>query len=129
MNQVVLKGNVGQDPKITTFDDGGKVVQFSLATTERGYKKADGTEIPDKTDWHNLVVKRKGLAGVCEQYVKKGTAVLVVGKLKSREYTGDDGQKRYITEVVVEELELCGGGQKRDAPPPPEPEDDLPWDM
>ena len=77
MNIVILKGNVGQDPKITTFDNGGKVAQFTLATTERGYKKQDGAEVPDKTDWHNIVVRRSGLAGICEQYVKKGTPLLL----------------------------------------------------
>ena len=134
MNKVILRGNVGQDPKITTFDNGGKVAQFSLATTERGYKKEDGTEIPDITDWHNIVVKRTGLAGICEQYVKKGTPLLIVGKLRTRDYDDNAGQKRYVTEVIVEEMELLGtGGQKHEPAPAPEPEpekdpkDDLPF--
>lgn len=115
MNKVILRGNVGQDPKITTFDNGGKVAQFSLATTERGYKKEDGTEVPDVTDWHNIVVKRSGLAGICEQYVKKGTPLLIVGKLRTRDYDDNAGQKRYVTEVIVEEMELLGtGGQKHE---------------
>lgn len=123
MNKVILRGNVGQDPKITTFDNGGKVAQFSLATTERGYKKEDGTEIPDITDWHNIVVKRTGLAGICEQYVKKGTPLLIVGKLRTRDYDDNAGQKRYVTEVIVEEMELLGtGGQKHEPAPAPEPE-------
>lgn len=134
MNKVILRGNVGQDPKITTFDNGGKVAQFSLATTERGYKKEDGTEVPEITDWHNIVVKRTGLAGICEQYVKKGTPLLVVGKLRTRDYDDNAGQKRYVTEVIVEEMELLGtGGQKHEPAPAPEPEqekdpkDDLPF--
>lgn len=134
MNKVILRGNVGQDPKITTFDNGGKVAQFSLATTERGYKKEDGTEVPDITDWHNIVVKRTGLAGICEQYVKKGTPLLIVGKLRTRDYDDNAGQKRYVTEVIVEEMELLGtGGQKHEPAPAPEPEsekdpkDDLPF--
>lgn len=123
MNKVILRGNVGQDPKITTFDNGGKVAQFSLATTERGYKKEDGTEVPDITDWHNIVVKRTGLAGICEQYVKKGTSLLIIGKLRTRDYDDNAGQKRYVTEVIVEELELQGtGGQKHEPAPAPEPE-------
>ena len=77
MNKVFLKGNVGQDPRITTFQDGGKVAQFTLATTERGFTTRDGKQIPDVTDWHNIVVKRTGLAGVCEQFVKKGTPLLI----------------------------------------------------
>ena len=70
MNKCILRGNVGQDPTITNFDNGGKVAQFTLATTERGYKTKDGREIPDVTDWHNIVVRQTGLAGVVEQYVK-----------------------------------------------------------
>lgn len=122
MNLAILKGNCGQDPKITNFDNGGKVAQFSLATTERGYKTHDGREIPDKTTWHNIVVKRTGLAGICEQYVKKGTPLLVVGKIENREYQDSNGQTRYITEINVEEIELLGGGKKHEGAPAPEPE-------
>lgn len=121
MNKVFLRGNVGQDPQITNFDNGGKVAQFSLATTERGYKTQDGREIPDVTDWHNIVVKRSGLAGICEQYVKKGTPLLIIGKIRIREYQDNAGQTRYITEIIVEEMELLGG-KKPDGAPAPEPD-------
>lgn len=121
MNKVFLKGNVGQDPKITTFDNGGKVAQFTLATTERGFKTKDGKDIPDETTWHNIVVKRTGLAGVCEQFVKKGTPLLIVGKIQTRQYQDNSGQTRYVTEIIVEEMELLGG-QKHEAVPAPEPE-------
>ena len=131
MNKVILKGNVGQDPKITTFDNGGKVAQFTLATTERGFKTKDGKDIPDVTDWHNIVVKRTGLAGVCEQFVKKGTPLLIMGKIQTRQYQDNSGQTRYVTEIIVEEMELLGG-QKHEAAPAPEPEyqpakDDMPF--
>lgn len=134
MNFVVLKGNVGQDPKITNFQDGGKVAQFSLATTERGYETRNGRKIEPQTTWHNIVVKRSGLAGVCEQYVKKGTPLLIVGKIQTRDYTDNSGTKRYVTEIVVDEMELLGGNKPQGAPAPaPEPEygsgydgDDLP---
>lgn len=121
MNKVILRGNVGQDPQITNFENGGKVAQFSLATTERGYKTQDGREIPDITDWHNIVVKRSGLAGICEQYVKKGTPLLIIGKVRTREYQDNAGQTRYITEIIVEEMELLGG-KKPDGAPAPEPD-------
>lgn len=121
MNKVFLRGNVGQDPQITNFENGGKVAQFSLATTERGYKTQDGREIPDVTDWHNIVVKRSGLAGICEQYVKKGTPLLIIGKIRTREYQDNAGQTRYITEIIVEEMELLGG-KKPDGAPAPEPD-------
>lgn len=121
MNKVILKGNVGKDPVITTFANGGKVAQFSLATTERGYTTNDGHEVEETTDWHNIVVRRTGLAGVCEQYVRKGTPLLIVGKIKTRSYEDNAGQIRYITEIYVDEMELLGG-KKADAAPAPSPE-------
>lgn len=108
MNIVILRGNVGEQPKITNFENGGKAAQFSMATTERGFKTRDGRDIPDKTTWHNIVVKKTGLAGICEQYVKKGTPLLIVGKVQTRDYTDNSGQKRYVTEIYVEEMELLG---------------------
>lgn len=131
MNIVVLKGNVGQDPKVTTFENGGKVAQFSLATTERGFKTKDGKDVPDRTDWHNVVVAKTGLAGVVEEFVKKGTPVLIHGKLRQRSYE-KDGETRYISEVYADELELLGSGKKREDAPAPEVEDykpvnDLPF--
>lgn len=129
MNRVILKGNVGQDPKITTFDNGGKVAQFSLATTERGFTTQDGKEIPDETTWHNVVVRKSGLAGVVEQFVKKGTPLLVSGKIKNRTYE-KDGVEKTITEIYVDELELLGGGERKheDAPAPePQGKDDMPF--
>lgn len=121
MNKVILKGNVGQDPRITDFQNGGKVAQFTLATKERGYTTREGKEIPDITDWHNIVVKQTGLAKVCEQHVRKGTPLLVVGKIRTREYQDNSGQTRYVTEILVEEMELLGG-QKREQAPAPVPD-------
>ena len=120
MNKVILKGNVGKDPEITRFENGGMVAQFTLATTERGYTTRDGKEIPDQTEWHNIVVRKSGLAGVCEQYVKKGTPLLLAGKIKTRTYEDGSGQTRYITEIHVEEMELLG--KKADTAPAPTPE-------
>lgn len=118
MNKCILKGNVGQDPKITTFQDGGKVAQFTLATTERGFETRDGRKIEPQTTWHNIVVKRTGLAGVCEQFVKKGTPLLIEGKIQTRQYQDNAGQTRYVTEIVVEEMELLGGKKPEQAPAP-----------
>ena len=118
MNKIFLKGNVGQDPTITDFQNGGKVAQFTLATTERGFTTRDGKEIPDVTDWHNIVVKQSGLAGVCQQYVKKGTPLLIVGKVRTRSYQDNAGQTRYITEIIVDEMELLGGKKPEQAPAP-----------
>lgn len=121
MNKCILKGNVGKDPTITNFPEGGKVAQFTLATTERGYETPDGRKIEPQTTWHNIVVKRTGLATVCEQYVKKGTPLLIVGKIQARSYQDNGGQTRYVTEIIVEEMELLGG-KKPEQAPAPEPE-------
>jgi len=118
MNIIILQGNVGEDPRIKDFEGGGKVAQFSLATTEKGYKTQDGREIPDETTWHNIVVKRTGLAGVCQQYVKKGTPLLVRGRITNRQYADAQGVTRYITEVVVDELTLQGRKERENAPAP-----------
>ena len=131
MNKCILKGNCGKDPEITNFENGGKVAQFSLATTERGYRTNDGRDIPEHTDWHNIVIKRSGLAGVAEQFVKKGTPLLIVGKIQTREYTDNSGTKRYITEIIVEEMELLGGKKESGAtapePVPERPKNDMPF--
>ena len=118
MNLVVLKGNVGQDPTITNFQNGGKVAQFTFATTEPGFTRSDGTKIEPETSWHNIVVKRTGLAGVCEQYVKKGAPLLLRGKVKTRSYQDNAGQTRYITEIIVDEMELLGSKKRENAPAP-----------
>ena len=127
MNKVILKGNVGADPTITDFENGGKVAQFTLATTERGYTTKYGRQIPDVTDWHNCVAKQSGLAGVCEQYVKKGTPLLIVGKIRTRDYEDNAGQKRYITEIIIEEMELLGGKKPEQAPAPQPETGDAPF--
>lgn len=117
VNKVILLGNVGKDPEVKEFSDGGKVANFSLATTERAFKLQNGTEIPEKTEWHNLTVKG-GLAKVAEQYVKKGTKLYVEGKIRTRSYE-TNGEKRYITEIHVSEFEMLGGNQSSEAPAAP----------
>ena len=107
LNKVMLIGNAGKDPGIKTLDNGNKVANFTLATTDRGYTKQDGTQVPDRTEWHNLVVWG-GLAKVVEQYVRKGTKIFVEGKLRSRSWDDQNGVKRYTTEVYVDNLELLG---------------------
>ena len=115
MQKVILIGNLGKDPEVKSFDNGGKIVNFTVGVTERGYKTKDGKEIPDHTEWFNCSVRQNGLAGVVEQYVKKGNKVYVEGKLRTREYE-KDGQKKYLTELLVDNMELLtpkgeGGSQ------------------
>lgn len=118
MNIIILQGNVGEDPRIKDFEGGGKVAQFSLATTEKGYKTQDGREIPDETTWHNIVVKKSGLAGIVQQFVKKGSPLLVKGRVTNRQYSDAQGVTRYITEVVVDDLTLLGKKEHEQAPAP-----------
>ncbi len=120
VNKVILIGNVGKDPDVKYFDNGSVVANFTLATTERGYTAANGTQIPDRTEWHNIVCWR-GLAKVAEQFVKKGTQVYVEGKIRSRTYDDANGMKRYVNEIYVDNLELLGsrkrdGADNNDAP-------------
>lgn len=105
VNKVILIGNVGKDPEVRYFDNGASVVNFTLATTERGYTAANGTQIPDRTEWHNIVCWR-GLAKVAEQYVKKGSQIYIEGKIRSRSYDDQNGIKRYVTEIYVDNMEL-----------------------
>ncbi len=115
MNKVVLIGNVGGEPDVHTFEDGGAVANFSVATTERGYKLQNGTEVPDRTDWHRIVLKGN-LAKVAQNYVHKGDKVCIVGKVMYRDYEDRSGQKVHMTEVIGSEMELLS--PKKEAPQP-----------
>ena len=104
-NHVQLIGNVGQEPIITNLDSGKKVARFSLATNEY-YKDAKGEKQTD-TNWHTVVAWGK-TAEIIEKFVGKGKEIGVTGKLKTRTYTTDDGNQRYVTEVEANEILLLG---------------------
>ncbi|WP_026776283.1 single-stranded DNA-binding protein [Polaribacter sp. Hel_I_88] len=104
-NKVQLIGNLGNDPEIITLESGKKLAKFSIATNE-SYKDASGQKI-DNVQWHNLVAWNK-TADIIEKYVTKGKEVAIEGKLTSRSYETKEGEKRYITEVVVNELLMLG---------------------
>ena len=104
INKVTLLGNVGGDPRSRTFDGGGEVANLTLATTKKGYTKRDGTQVPERTEWHNITASGS-LAGVVRQYVHKGDRLYVEGELRTREYE-KDGIKRYVTEVWMTDLRL-----------------------
>ncbi len=136
VNKVILVGYVGQEPEIREFNGDVKVANFSLATTERGYKKQDGTEVPDKTEWHNIVAWR-GLATLSEKYIHKGTQIYVEGKITTETWE-KDGIKHYATKIVANTIQLLGKVEKQEqrqsqsvpAPipqPTQEQEDDLPF--
>lgn len=105
LNKVMLIGNVGKDPDVRYLDNGVAVATFPLATTERGYRLQNGTEVPERTDWHNIVLWR-GLAEVAEKYVHKGDKLYIEGKIKSRSYDDQNGVKRYRTEIFADNMEM-----------------------
>ena len=105
INKIILVGNVGKDPDVKYFDNDSAKANFSLATSERGYTAANGTQVPEKTEWHNIVCWR-GLAKIVEQFVRKGTQLYIEGKIRTRSYDDQNGVKRYITEVYADNLEI-----------------------
>lgn len=100
-------GNVGSDPEIRE-SNGGKFATFRLATTDKGYTKRDGTQVPERTEWHNIVAN-SNIVGVIENYVRKGTKLYIEGKLRTRKYTARDNTERTVTEIYIDNLELLGG--------------------
>lgn len=106
VNKAILVGNVGKDPEVRYLDSGIAVATITLATTERGYTQANGTTVPDRTEWHNIIAWR-GLAEIAEKYIKKGTQLYVEGKITTRKWE-KDGITRYSTEIVAENIELLG---------------------
>lgn len=118
LNKVMLIGNVGKDPEIRYFENnsqnGGnapKVASFTLATTER-FRDRNG-ETRENTEWHNIVAWRQ-LADICEKYVKKGTQVYIEGRLRTRSWDDQNGNKRYTTEIIADNMQLLG--KKSDNP-------------
>ena len=105
VNKVILLGNVGKEPEVRYVEAGVAVAQLPLATTERGYKLQNGTEVPDRTEWHNVVVWRKQ-AEIIEKFVHKGDMLYVEGKIHSRSYEDKQGVKRYVTEIWADQIEL-----------------------
>lgn len=105
LNKVMLIGNVGKDPDVRYLDNGVAVASLVLATSERGYRLQNGTEVPERTEWHNVVLWR-GLAETVEKYVHKGDKLFIEGKIRSRSYDDQNGVKRYITEIFADNMEM-----------------------
>ena len=106
VNKVILIGNIGNDPEIKTTPSGVAVANISLATSESWVDKTSG-EKAEKTEWHQLVLWRK-LAEIVGQYLKKGAKIYVEGKLQTRSWDDKDGNKKYTTEIVVDQMEMLG---------------------
>ena len=100
-------GNVGSDPEIRE-SAGGKFATFRLATTDKGYTKRDGTQVPERTEWHSIVANGS-IVGVIESYVRKGTKLYIEGKLRTRKYTARDNTERTVTEIHLDQMELLSG--------------------
>lgn len=98
INKATIIGFLGQEPKVDTLQSGVKVASFSVATTEKGYTTQGGVTVPDKTEWHNIILWGK-LAEVAGTYLHKGSSVYVEGKIRTRSYDDRNGVKRYVTEI------------------------------
>lgn len=114
MNKVMLIGNVGVEPEVRYVDAGVAVASVRLATTERGYRLPNGTDVPDRTEWHNIVLWRQ-LAETVEKYVHKGDKLYIEGKLHTRSYDDRSGQKRYVVEIWADAMEMLST-RRQDVP-------------
>lgn len=106
VNKVILVGNVGKDPEVRYLEKNVAVANFTLATTERGYTMQNGTQVPDRTEWHNIVAWR-GLAEIAEKYIRKGSQLYIEGKIQTRSWERD-GVKRYTTEIYADNIQMLG---------------------
>lgn len=114
VNKVILIGNLGRDPEVRRLENGAVVANFPLATSETFVDKQSG-ERRETTDWHNIVLWR-GLAEVAEKYARKGTKVYIEGKLKNRQWTDQNGNTRYTTEVLADEMTLLTPRSENERP-------------
>ncbi|MBS0564521.1 MAG: single-stranded DNA-binding protein [Proteobacteria bacterium] len=103
VNKVILVGNLGRDPEVRTFGNGGKVCNLRIATSETWRDKATG-ERKERTEWHSVAIFNENLAKVAEQYLRKGSKVYVEGQLETRKWQDQSGQDRYTTEVVLRQF-------------------------
>ncbi|MBY6114524.1 single-stranded DNA-binding protein [Mameliella alba] len=101
VNKVILIGNLGRDPEVRTFQNGGKVCNLRIATSEN-WKDRNTGERRERTEWHSVAIFQEGLVRVCEQYLRKGSKVYIEGQLQTRKWQDQNGQDRYSTEVVIQ---------------------------
>jgi len=106
VNKVILVGNVGKEPEVRYLEKNLVVANFSLATTERAYTTQNGIQVPERTEWHNIVAW-KGWAEMSEKYIHKGTQLYIEGKIQTRSWE-KDGIKRYITEIYADNIQMLG---------------------
>lgn len=143
VNKVIIIGNVGKDPEVRSFQNGGRVCNFSVATSETWKDKTSG-EKKERTEWHRISILNDALVGIVEKYVTKGSKVYLEGQLETRKYTDGQGVEKYTTEIVLRpyhgELTLLDSNKKADAgdvEPEPQPQaqqkndmdDEIPFDL
>ena len=133
VNKVILIGNLGRDPEVRTFQNGNKVCNLNLATSESWKDKQSG-ERREKTEWHTVAIFNEGLVRIAEQYLRKGSKVYVEGQLQTRKWQDKSGNDRYSTEVAVQgfsgTLKLLDSRQNNDPArqaPPSDLDDEVPW--
>lgn len=107
VNKVILLGHVGKDPDVRYIAQNQAVASFTLATTERAFTNSNGVQVPERTEWHNIVMWGRS-AEVAERYIKKGTQLYIEGRLRTRAWEDRNKIKRYVTEVYVDSFELLG---------------------
>lgn len=105
MNKVMLIGNVGKDPEVRYVDQGQPVARLTMATTERGYTLQNGTRVPDRTEWHNVILWRR-LAETVERYVHKGDKLYIEGRIHYASYDDKHGKRQYYTEIWADNMEM-----------------------
>ena len=117
VNKVILVGNLGRDPEVRTFQNGGKVCNLRIATSEK-WKDRETGEKRERAEWHSVAIFSEPLACVAEQYLRKGSKVYIEGQLETRKWQDQSGADRYSTEIVLRpyksELTILDGGQRRD---------------
>ena len=115
VNKVILIGNLGRDPEVRASQNGGKIANITVATSESWNNKQTGQR-EEKTEWHRLTAFSR-LAEVCGEYLKKGSQVYIEGKLTTRKWQDKDGQDRYTTEIIADQMKMLGGGRTTEAAP------------
>lgn len=134
VNKAIILGNLGRDPETRTTQDGRKIVNMTVATTEKWKDKGTG-ERKERTEWHRVVIFNEGLAGIAEQYLRKGSKVYLEGQLQTRKWTDKDGVDKYSTEIVLQSFggslvllgEKAGGEKPAEQSQSYELDDDIPF--
>ena len=122
VNKVILLGNVGRDPEVRYVAPNQPIASFSLATTEHAFTNSAGVQVPERTEWHNIVMRGRN-AEVAERYIRKGTQLYLEGRLRTRTWEDRNQIKRYVTEVYVDTFELLGrpkNSEEQTQPLPPQ---------